>query len=198
MEQQVVQGVQETSFFLFAYESIKYILSKNIEQKEQKTQIEELGYHLGERAAHFLMTTKSFEQTQTIKSNEQTQTIKSNEQTQASQINIELEKIMKFLAKEVWIFISGSPMQKLRKNSRGAFILELDDIKLHSCLMTEKGNVKDDKLKCIFWFLTGVIKGVVNSFNYECTVTYNINPLADQKETFSYTFSIQILNLNIK
>ena len=38
MEQQVVQGVQETSFFLFAYESIKYILSKNIEQKEQKTQ----------------------------------------------------------------------------------------------------------------------------------------------------------------
>ena len=119
MEQQVVQGVQETSFFLFAYESIKYILSKNIEQKEQKTQIEELGYHLGERAAHFLMTTKSFEQTQTIKSNEQTQTIKSNEQTQASQINIELEKIMKFLAKEVWIFISGSPMQKLRKNSRG-------------------------------------------------------------------------------
>lgn len=189
MEQQVVQGVQETSFFLFAYESIKYILSKNIEQKEQRTQIEELGYHLGERAANFLMTTKSFEQTQNIKS---------NEQTQVSQINLELEKIMKFLAKEVWIFFTGFPMQKLRKNSRGAFILEVDDIKLHSCLMTEKGNVKDDKLKCIFWFLSGVIKGVVNSFNFECTVTYDINPLADQKETFTYTFSIQILNLNIK
>lgn len=189
MEQQVVQGVQETSFFLFAYESIKYILSKNIEQKEQRIQIEELGYHLGERAATYLMTTKSIEQTQNVKGNDQPQVL---------QINIELEKIMKFLAKEVWIFISGSPMQKLRKNSRGAFILELDDIKLHSCLLAEKGNLKDEKLNCIFWFLSGVIKGVVNSFNFECTVTYDINPSADLKETFPYTFSIQILNLNIK
>ena len=180
MEQQVVQGVQETSFFLFAYESIKYILSKNIEQKEQRAQIEELGYHLGERAANYLMTTKSIEQAQT------------------SKINLELETMMKFIAKEVWIFITGSQMSGLKKNGKGVFIFEINDIKLHSCLLSEKGNLKDEKLNCIFWFLSGLFKGVINSFNFECTVTYDIKAQSELKDSHPYTVSIQILNLNIK
>ena len=80
------------------------------------------------------------------------------------------------------------------------FILEINDIKLHSCLLSEKGNIKDEKLNCIFWFLSGLFKGVINSFNFECTVTYDIKAPTELKDSHShpYTFSIQILNLNIK
>ena len=37
------------------YESIKYILSKQIEKKEKKDEIEELGINFGEKATNHLM-----------------------------------------------------------------------------------------------------------------------------------------------
>lgn len=174
------QGVSETSFLLLAYESIRYILSKNIEQKEQKSQIEELGFHLGEKAANYFMTTSSID-------------------PPTNDIQKELENIMKFLLKEVWTFIFGASIPKIHKNPKATFFFEAVDIKMHLFLLTEKGNGKDEKADVILWFIYGIIKGVLSTFNYECTVSCDIMQGSSSKNypnaQFVYTITTQILNM---
>ena len=176
------QGVSETAFLLLAYESIKYILSKNIEQKEQKNQIEELGFHLGEKAANYFMTTSSID-------------------PPTNDIQKELDNVMKFLLKEVWTFIFGSSIPKLQRNTKATFLIEAAEIKMHLFLLTEKGNAKDEKADVILWFIYGLIKGVLSTFNYECTVSCDIKHGSSSKSSpnaqFVYPITVQILNVKL-
>lgn len=174
----------EPTFLLLALESIKYILQKNIEQKKQKEQIIELGSHLGDKISNHLMNSQNLAQGTPV----------------VSQIN----SIFNFLSDEIWPFIFDKKAS-IRKEKL-SYLLETTNIKLHSYLITDKSSSNDEKIDPSLWFVEGIIKGVISSFNVGCDVSSSfkrgnmfdnqgssINPFEVQ---YNYTFEITPLDYN--
>ncbi len=184
-------NIHDTAFHLLALETISYIANKNLDSKQKFNEIEELGSHLGERIANHLL----------------------NNFTASSNTKMELEDIMKFLGRDVWLYLFGKQISKLQTNRKGVFLIDCDDIKFHHNLIMEK-NKHDEMLDYILSCVGGIVKGVLGAFNIECSVSPNFKaqPIVstilymagDNKTTmndsamgpFSYSFNITLLNLN--
>lgn len=95
--------INDTIFHLISLESVNYIMNKNIETKQKSLvnnlitikEIEELGQHLGERISNHLLNT-------------------------ANTMNkMEIDEVMKFLGRDVWIYLFGKQISKLQTNRKG-------------------------------------------------------------------------------
>ena len=123
--------------------------------------------------------------------------------------------IMKFLGRDVWLFLFGRQISKLQTNRKGTFLIDCDDIKFHHNLIIDK-NSQDETLENILSFVGGIIKGVLAAFNVECSVSpvFKSQPIistilslgSDGKSQsnnqntqgpFSYSFNITLLNVNL-
>ena len=176
--------VGEPTFVLLALESIKYILDKNIEQKQQKAEITELGIHLGDKVSNHLMNTQKLGQNS----------------TGLSQINT----IFNFLTGDVWSFIFDRKAQ-IRKDNI-TYVLESTNLKIHSYLVCDKSPANDDKLDPALWFIEGIIKGVIACFNLSCDVSSSFkrgnglenapSPASSNFEIeYVYTFEITLIDI---
>ena len=174
------QDIPHSVFMLLSLESIKYILSKKLEPKEQKSQIEEIGIHLGERSANHLMNTKPIPQTKS-----------KNEDSDCS-------LAINFLSDQVWTFVFGNQIKKTTHNGKGLYSIEDHDILLHHYLRSERDNRDEDKLDCIVWFICGIIKGVLLSFNYSCTIETEIKANDPSTGKSLYSFTLKFLNDDFK
>lgn len=175
--------ISDSSFILLAFESIKYILSKKLDPKIQNEQLDELGQHLGERVSNFLMNS-----------------VEVNASKNKKDLEF-LNQIMRFLGKDVWIFLFGKQIKKLQRSNEGIYSIDSEEIKLHCLLLSEKNNQSDEKLDAILTFICGILKGVINSFNLECTVTAALGPgLSNQNKAegfkYEYIFKISFINFH--
>lgn len=161
------KNFSESTFILLSLESIKYILSKSIPNDQQKSQITELGIHLGEKIANYLMNSQ----------------FKSNVNQDFNNINT----ILNFLCEKVWNFIFAKKATK--RQEQRAYYIDTTDIKLHSYLVTSNKN-QDDTINCVLWFIEGIIKGVLISFNVNCDVGSNY---AKENSKSSDLFNIQYI-----
>ena len=139
----------ESTFILLCLESLKYILEKNIDPKQQKAEIVELGIHLGDKISNHLMNSQS-----------------SNKATPSSS---QIQTVISFLGDDIWTYIFDKQAKISREKI--SYILETTNIKFHSFLISEKSSANDDKLDPTLWFVEGIIKGVFSSFNLECDVS---------------------------
>lgn len=144
----------DSIFHLLTLESINYILNKKIENKQKIQEIEGLGAHLGERISNHLLN--------------------SNYNTTSS-TKMEVNEIMKFLGRDVWIFLFGKQISKLQTNSKGTYLIDCDEIRFHHLLINEKLGC-EEVLEFILQFVSGVIKGVISAFNLEGNVNANFKP----------------------
>jgi len=179
--------VFDSIFLLMVNESIQYIFSKKLDKKDQKQEIEELGFQLGEKVTNNLLNTDNNRITSEKNST---------------------ETYFQFITQNVWEFIFKDKYCQLTKENDGSnYVITSGDIRLYNFLVTEKGNQNDQKLESILNFICGIIKGALNVFNIECIVipnvanyskhlakdmkncpefqyifTFNINVFADNKE----------------
>ena len=180
-------NINDSIFHTLVLESINYILKKPMETRRKASEIDEMGCHLGERIANHLMN-----------NNNVTTTTK-----------MEVDDIMKFLGRDVWLFVFGKQISKLQTNRKGTFLIDVEDIKFHHNLIHDK-NGQEETLETILAFVSGMVKGVLGAFNVDCNVTasFKVQPIlntiltssADGKGTsptgpFSYSFTITLLNL---
>lgn len=189
-------NVIDSIFHLMVLESIDYIVKKPLlDYKQKLLQVEELGDHLGERIANHLLNNKD-----------------SSSQGGAiiSSTKMDVDDIMKFLGRDVWSYLFNKQIAKLQTNRKGTFLIDCEEIKFHSCLITEKGNVSEDKLEIILGFISGIIKGVLSAFNYESSVFGNFKPqivvnnflnphekyTSGSNAQLPYSFTINLLNYN--
>jgi hypothetical protein len=140
------QNIHDSMLHFLILESVSYILKKNIENKQKISEIDELGSHLGERIANHLL----------------------NNNVSTSN-KMEVDDIMKFLGRDVWLFVFGRQISKLQTNRKGTFLIDCDDIKFHHCLIMEKNKI-DETLENILSLICGIIKGALGAFNLECSV----------------------------
>jgi len=180
------QNVHDSIFNLIALETINYILKKNLDMKQKLTEIEEIGSHLGERIANHLL----------------------NNFAVNTSTKLELDDIMKFLGRDVWLFLFGRQISKLQTNRKGIFLIDCDDIKFHHNLIKDK-NTNDEMLTNILCCVSSIIKGVLSAFNIESSVSANfkaqpiISSIIENKfqinsqGPFSYSFNITLLNTNV-
>ncbi|MCQ2821352.1 MAG: hypothetical protein MJ252_29170 [archaeon] len=175
----------EPTFVLLSLESIKYILEKNIEPKQQKAEIIELGIHLGDKVSNHLMNTQKLGQSG----------------SGMSQINT----IFNFLKDDIWSYIFDR--KAVLRKDKISYVLETSNIKFHSYLITDKSSSNDDKLDPILWFVEGIIRGVIGSFNLNCDVSssfrrgngFDGNSNTSGYNTFDieyiYTFEITLIDI---
>ena len=191
-------NIYDTIFHFMIFETLNYIIKKeNIEIKEKLLQIDELGCHLGERITNHLL----------------------NKNNMSTNTKMEVDEILKFLGRDVWLFIFNKQITKLQTNRKGTFLIDCDELKFHHSLITEK-NGPTDILEHTLCLISGIIKGVLNTFNYESNVnaTFKLGPIinlllnnsnalnssVDTKGQLSmnslnpcsYSFTISLLNLN--
>ncbi len=195
-------NIYDTIFHFMVLETMNYILKKeNLEIKEKISQIDEIGSHLGERITNHLL----------------------NKNNLSSNTKMEVDEIMKFLGRDVWLFLFGKQITKLQTNRKGTFLIDCDELKFHHCLISDKSGPTDN-LEHILSFICGIIKGVLGTFNHESNVnaTFKLQPIinyllnvsnpipADSKNNYStvnsstqtqticsYSFTISILNMNL-
>ena len=193
-------NICDSIFHMLTLESISYILNKKIENKQKVYEIEGLGAHLGERIANHLLN---------------------NNNSTTSSAKMEVDEIMKFLGRDVWLFLFGKQISKLQTNRKGTFLIDCDEIKFHHLLITEKAG-QEEILEIVLSFVAGVIKGVLSAFNVEGGVTagfksgpivgtmftlasngietkggQNLPQSLPQSLTFSYSFTINLSSHNI-
>ena len=182
------QNIQDSVFLLMTYESINYILSKNIEKKEKKDEIEELGMNLGEKVTNHLMN---------------------NNVNEGSNVSMKVtDNILAFIAREVWIYIFKDENRKLKSDKKGVYYILSGDIKLYNFLITEKNSENNEKLEAIIWFISGILRGALLAFNIESLVTgstklWSNEEYGDNKSQISqsylvFTFAINIVNFEFK
>lgn len=124
--------------------------------------------------------------------------------------------VMKFLGRDVWTFIFGKQISKLRTDNKGqlkiliiigTFIIDVDELKFHCFLFSNKNpSLEETKnLENIIVIVAGIIKGVLGTFNNDCTVNYSLKPQPlintltngnPQINEFAYSFTIMLLNTN--
>ncbi len=195
-------NIYDTIFHLLVLETMNYILKKeNLEINQKISQIDEIGSHLGERITNHLL----------------------NKNNLSTSTKMEVDEIMKFLGRDVWLFLFGKQITKLQTNRKGTFLIDCDELKFHHCLISEKNNLNEN-LEIILSFICGIIKGVLGTFNHECNViaTFKIQPIInlllnvsnpipiDNKNNYntansptqpqnacSYSFTISLLNMNL-
>ena len=176
-------SILDSSFHIMALETINYIINKNIETKAKISELEGLGSHLGERVANHLLN---------------------NNTTMSNVTKMEADEIMKFLGRDVWIFVFGRQISKLQTNRKGIFLIDAEEIKFHQFLIMDKSG--NDQLEIILSFVSGIIKGVVAAFNLDCIVTagFKVAPILNtilsnggtpsnnQQGVLSYSFTINL------
>jgi hypothetical protein len=188
-------SISDTIFNMLVLETINYTLTKKIENKQKIQEIEALGNHLGERIANHLL----------------------NNTINNSNTKMDFDEIMKFLGRDVWLFIFGKQIAKLQTNRKGTFLIDCEEIKFHHTLMVDKLG-SDSNLDLILTFVCGIIKGVLGAFNVDCIVTSGFKPqpilsstlsasnncfmvnnssVVNQNGPFSYSFTISMLNMNL-
>ena len=198
-------NVYDSIFHMLTLETINYILKKtNIDSKQKLIEIEEIGNHLGERIANHLQNNNSLTGTN-------------------SSTKMEVDDVMKFLGRDVWLFLFGKQIAKLQTNRKGTFLIDVEELKFHHSLISEKTPLQEEILENILAFVSGIIKGVLGAFNIECNVTagfksqvivanllsmslaplngidkINISGVSSTTTiTYPYSFTISLLNLNI-
>jgi len=193
-------NIYDTIFHLMVLETMNYILKKeNLEINLKISQIDEIGSHLGERITNHLL----------------------NKNNLSTSTKMEVDEIMKFLGRDVWLFLFSKQITKLQTNRKGTFLIDCDELKFHHCLISEKNNLNEN-IEIILSFICGIIKGVLGTFNHECnvTATFKIQPIInlllnvsnpltiDNKNNYnttnsptqpqnacSYSFTISLLNI---
>ena len=118
------QNIQDSVFLLMTYESIKYILSKQIEKKEKKDEIEELGINFGEKATNHLMNNNVNE------GNNNSKKI--------------TDYILIFITRNVWEYIFKDENRKLKSDKKGVYYINSGDLKLYNYLITNKDFQNDE------------------------------------------------------
>lgn len=89
-------NIVDSFFHFLVLETVNYILKKeNMDTKQKLLEIEDLGSHLGERITNFLLNNT------------------------VSNTKMEIDEIMKFLGRDVWIFLFGKQIAKLQTNRKG-------------------------------------------------------------------------------
>ena len=181
------QNIQDSVFLLMTYESIKYILSKQIEKKEKKDEIEELGINFGEKATNHLMTNNVNE------GNNNSKKI--------------TDYILIFITRNVWEYIFKDENRKLKSDKKGVYYINSGDLKLYNYLITNKDFQNDEILESIIWFISGILRGALLAFNIESLVTGSVklwtNDDSDSKNKINesylvFTFAINIVNFEFK
>ena len=91
---------------------------------------------------------------------------------------MEVDEILKFLGRDVWLFIFTRQITKLQTNRKGTFLIDCDELRFHHSLISEKNGLTDI-LEHTLCFVCGLIKGVLNTFNYESNVnaTFKLGPI---------------------
>ena len=181
------QNIQDSVFLLMTYESIKYILSKQIEKKEKKDEIEELGINFGEKATNHLMNNNVNE------GNNNSKKI--------------TDYILIFITRNVWEYIFKDENRKLKSDKKGVYYINSGDLKLYNYLITNKDFQNDEILESIIWFISGILRGALLAFNIESLVTGSVklwtNDDSDSKNKINesylvFTFAINIVNFEFK
>ena len=181
------QNIQDSVFLLMKYESIKYILSKQIEKKEKKDEIEELGINFGEKATNHLMNNNVNE------GNNNSKKI--------------TDYILIFITRNVWEYIFKDENRKLKSDKKGVYYINSGDLKLYNYLITNKDFQNDEILESIIWFISGILRGALLAFNIESLVTGSVklwtNDDSDSKNKINesylvFTFAINIVNFEFK
>ena len=182
------QNIQDSVFLLMTYESIKYILSKQIEKKEKKDEIEELGINFGEKATNHLMNNNVNE------GNNNSKKI--------------TDYILIFITRNVWEYIFKDENRKLKSDKKGVYYINSGDLKLYNYLITNKDFQNDEILESIIWFISGILRGALLAFNIESLVTgstklWSNEEYGDNKNQISqsylvFTFAINIVNFEFK
>ena len=182
------QNIQDSVFLLMTYESIKYILSKQIEKKEKKDEIEELGINFGEKATNHLMNNNVNE------GNNNSKKI--------------TDYILIFITRNVWEYIFKDENRKLKSDKKGVYYINSGDLKLYNYLITNKDFQNDEILESIIWFISGILRGALLAFNIESLVTgttklWSNEEYGDNKSQISqsylvFTFAINIVNFEFK
>lgn len=199
-------NIYDSIFHFMVLETMNYILKKDsLDIKQKISQIDEMGCHLGERITNHLL----------------------NKINLSTSTKMEVDEIMKFLGRDVWLFVFGKQIIKLQTNRKGTFLIDCDELKFHHSLITEK-NGSSENLEHILCFICGIIKGVLGTFNYESNVTaaFKLQPIinyllnvsssnaidktssttisstvsigaSQSSNLYSYSFTISLLNLNL-
>ncbi len=180
--------IYDSIFHMLVLETFEYVFKKNIDSKQKVNELDEIGTHLGERIANHLLNTNSSSTT----------------------TKMEIDEIMKFLGKDVWIFVFGKQISKLQTNRKGTFLIDTDEIKFHHCLITDK-NDQSEILEIVLAFVSGIIRGVLSTFNFDSNVvaSFKSGPIVstllsmsaigdktipNNQSQFSYSFTINLLN----
>ena len=181
------QNIKDSVFLLMTYESIKYILSKQIEKKEKKDEIEELGINFGEKATNHLMNNNVNEGYNNSKKI--------------------TDYILIFITRNVWEYIFKDENRKLKSDKKGVYYINSGDLKLYNYLITNKDFQNDEILESIIWFISGILRGALLAFNIESLVTGSVklwtNDDSDSKNKINesylvFTFAINIVNFEFK
>jgi hypothetical protein len=186
-------NINDSIFHFLLLEAVNYILKKEgIEIKQKLVEIDELGSHFGERVANHLLNNNSV----------------------STSTKMEVDEIMKFLGRDVWLFLFGRQIVKLQTNRKGTFLIDCDELKFHHVLISDK-NSQSETLENVLAFVSGIIKGILGTFNFECNVNASFKPgpivntiltasdiskgvlNQNTQGPFSYSFTISLLNMNI-
>lgn len=177
-------GITDSIFHLLFLETVNYILSKKLDKKQKQVELEEIGYHMGERISNHLLNL-------------------SNNRVK------EITDILIFLGKEVWTFVFSKKIFKLQTNKKGTYLIDIEDFRFLNGLFTEKtiSTANQETIELILYSICGIIKGTLSVFNLDCIVTPTfkpqviINNLLSNMANISnvtvapYSFTINLLNI---
>jgi len=176
-------GVHDCFFHLLFLESVNYILSKKLENKQKQSELEEMGCRIGERISNHLLNINN------------------------SRVK-DIDEIIIFLGKDVWNFIFGRKISKLQTNRKGTYLIDSDDFKFLNGVFTEKHMTPETQqnIELILAIVSGVVKGTLSAFNIECIVSASFKPqpvisnllgnmITPNTTISSYSFTINLLNL---
>jgi len=130
--------VEDSFYELFIYEAVEHICSLYSDKLEIHKTLEEIGRDLGQKIIDHLITDV------------------------AEKFQTELDAI-KYICKEFWGFAFQKPVDNLKTNNQGTFIIIDRHFKLIGRVANEdKDNqAYKDKIKCYECFVVGVVKGAV-------------------------------------
>jgi hypothetical protein len=172
-------SISSTTLNLIVYETIKYIKSKNISNREKILQIEEFGLKIGDKIVNYLLNSLG------------------------GKTKMEEEEIVQFIAKEVWQYIFTKPVAAKSFNRKGVYNFEVDDLQLFTPLIQNKDQSINDvtSFEFLLSYITGIIKGCLLSFNIQSLVSsqYRYDVLytnirgQNKSDKYPFSFTITIL-----
>lgn len=180
--------ISDATFNLLVYQTIEYILSKKIDKKKQREEIEEIGRQLGEKVMNNLL---NFDQSAGY--------IRSSN---------EIENILRFIGNRLFNYIFGINEAKdgwnLERSKDGnlTYSCTFGDIRLFSFLVQNKHNIRNDKTDAVLLFIAGVIKGAIKVFNFDSAIHPSASVHSPQNSKlkipalYTLRFDINIINYN--